>query len=49
MLIWVELLIYALGPVHGKVSRLNQSRTKVVPQSKLPARLGRKNGLTVPN
>ena len=32
-----------------KVCRLNQSRSKVVPQSKFPARLGVKNGWAVPN
>ena len=50
MLILVKLLakyviiIYALGSVHEKVRRLNQSRSKVVPQSKFPAGLDVKNG-----
>ena len=28
----------------GKVRRLNQSRSKVAPKAKFPARLGEKNG-----
>ena len=36
------VIIYASGSIHDKC--LNQSRFKVVPQSKFPAGLGVKNG-----
>ena len=52
MVISVKLLtkygitIYALGSVHEKVRRLNQSRSKVAPKAKFPAELGEKKRLS---
>ena len=36
------IIIYALGSIHEKVRRLNQSRSKVAPKAKFSARLGEK-------
>ena len=37
------IIIYALGSVHRKVWRLNQSLSEVAPKGKFPAGLGEKN------